>query len=58
MNSYPAGYQDPPWDGSTEEFRDIVLPARVAAIAFTLSSLLPPGYEFAFLTNDGSEESP
>jgi hypothetical protein len=29
---YPGDYRDPPWDGSMEQFRDVVIPARMNAI--------------------------
>ena len=33
LGGYPDGYADPPWDGTTAGFRDVVLPARTAALA-------------------------
>ena len=38
--SYPDGYADPPWDGTTAGFRDVVLPARTAAIADSFTAHL------------------
>jgi hypothetical protein len=47
---YPDGYRDPEWDGSEKEFREIVLPARVAAITQGLNDrfadVLPEGMRF------------
>jgi hypothetical protein len=37
---YPDGYADPPWDGTTAGFRDVVLPARTAAIRKSLNDHL------------------
>ena len=37
---YPAGYADPPWDGTTAGFRDVVLPARTAALADSFTAHL------------------
>jgi hypothetical protein len=40
MSLYPEGYQDPEWDGSEAGFRDVVLPARKAALAETINGRL------------------
>ena len=45
--SYPEGYADPPFDGTIDGFRDVVIPARLKAIEQSLShalaDLLPDG---------------
>jgi len=47
---YPEGYQDPPWDGTEAGFRDVVIPARTAAITQGLTEqfadVLPEGMRF------------
>jgi hypothetical protein len=47
---YPEDYRDPECDGSLEEFRDIVLPARIRALERALNEaladLLPEGMRF------------
>lgn len=48
MDAYPPGYADPPFDGTPDGFRDVVLPARIAAIEQTLSDLLPDGLHVRF----------
>ena len=45
---YPEGYRDPEWDGSEAQFREVVLPARSAAMLRTLNEHLQelmPGTE-------------
>lgn len=37
---YPADYHDPPWDGSEQQFRDIVIPARLAALEVSFNAHL------------------
>lgn len=37
---YPDGYRDPLWDGTVADYRDIVLPARMAAIRESLDTML------------------
>lgn len=53
---YPEDYQDPPFDGTTAGFRDIVLPARIAALEQSLNDafagILPPGVRFEWTTED------
>lgn len=48
MSCYPEGYRDPEYNGSLEEFRDKVIPARCEAISRVLSDLLPDGWLFAW----------
>jgi hypothetical protein len=47
---YPDGYRDPEWDGSEKEFREIVLPARIAALTEGINGryadVLPEGWRF------------
>ena len=51
---YPEDYCDPPYDGTVEGFRDVVIPARIEAIQRSLNEafgdLLPEGcrFEWAF----------
>lgn len=51
---YPDGYRDPPWDGTAEGFRDVVIPARIAAMTEMLSRALPDGMRFEWVEPDGS----
>lgn len=37
---YPADYEDPPWDGSPEQFTEVVLPARMAALERAFTGML------------------
>ena len=37
---YPDGYADPPYDGTVEGWREVVLPARQAAIKVTFDAML------------------
>jgi hypothetical protein len=37
---YPAGYRDPPWDGTEAGYAAVVLPARAAAIEQALNECL------------------
>lgn len=37
---YPADYRDPEWDGSEQEFAEVVIPARVDALKQTLNDAL------------------
>jgi hypothetical protein len=59
FTGYPDGYQDPDWDGTVAGFRDVVLPARIAALGESLNSafgdLLPGGCEFRW-ARDGEDE--
>jgi len=52
---YPDGYRDPEWDGSEEQFRDIVVPARIAAIEQGISErfagVLPEGVRFEWASD-------
>jgi hypothetical protein len=57
---YPDGYRDPEWDGSEAQFRDIVLPARLTAIAAEVNrrfaDVLPEGARFKWVS--GEDEAP
>lgn len=48
MRPYPEDYHDPPYDGTAEGFRDVVIPARLKAIERSLNEafadLLPEGF--------------
>ena len=50
---YPPGYRDPEWDGTEAQFRDIVLPARMAALAEGVNErykdVLPEGVRFEWV---------
>ena len=47
---YPPGYRDPEYDGTEAGFRDVVLPARIAALEEGLNERykdqLPAGMRF------------
>jgi hypothetical protein len=53
---YPEDYEDPPFDGTTAGFRDVVLPARVEALERSLNEafadLLPEGCRFEWVADD------
>lgn len=55
---YPDGYQDPEWDGTTAQFRDKVLPARIAALEQSLNDacvgILPEGMRWEWTADDGT----
>ena len=40
MSLYPEGYADPPYDGTVEGWREVVLPARMEAIRVTFDAML------------------
>ena len=54
---YPGGYRDPPYDGTIEGFRDVVLPARIGALEQSLNEafadLLPEGCRFEYGPAEG-----
>ena len=57
-SGYPDSYRDPPWDGTTDAFRNAVIPARVSALEQSfndaLAGLLPDGCRFEYMTEGGS----
>ncbi len=59
---YPDDYQDPEYDGTTTGFRDIVLPARTAALERSLNEayagLLPEGVRFEWVSDNTPEGTP
>lgn len=50
---YPPGYRDPAWDGTEAGFRDVVVPARVAALEQGINDryghVLPAGVRFEWV---------
>lgn len=57
---YPPGYRDPEWDGTEAGFRDVVLPARIAALTEGINAafagILPDGMRFEFVPIHSSAE--
>lgn len=49
---YPEGYTDPEWGGTEAGYRDVVLPARIAALTEGINEryadVLPEGMRFAW----------
>jgi hypothetical protein len=60
LSGYPKDYRDPPWDGSTAQFRDIVYPARLEALQKSINGALAdmgfPDLRFEWTTV--SEDAP